>query len=218
MAWSLRTPIGAELDLASQACEETLLSHLYQRLVRYTEQNVRHAVRLDHAPADGTDEPHPLVHVLVSNQGRDALDELIERESAATLDADLTAHGSLAAAYLHLLDHFDSRMAAVADHLLISKSYAYRCCARARLLSTHLQHFRFRSRIQDTFQALGAAFGCTGHLFNCRSTSTTNFFAEPIASTERPPWVHGDDDRSSFRWRAYVQKTFWRHDRSSATR
>ncbi|HKT95400.1 MAG TPA: hypothetical protein VJS30_02555 [Paraburkholderia sp.] len=140
MAWSLRTPIGAELDLASQACEETLLSHLYQRLVRYTEQNVRHAVRLDHAPADGTDEPHPLVHVLVSNQGRDALDELIERESAATLDADLTAHGSLAAAYLHLLDHFDSRMAAVADHLLISKSYAYRCCARARLLATHLQH------------------------------------------------------------------------------
>lgn len=140
MAWDLGTSSDTRLDLGSHAGEETLLSHLYQHLVRYTEQNVRRAVRLDHASEPGSDEPHPLVHVLVSNQGRDSLDDLIERESACMLDADLSAHGSLAAAYVHLLERFDSHMSAVADHLLISKSYAYRCCARARLLATHLQH------------------------------------------------------------------------------
>ncbi|MET2522657.1 hypothetical protein ABXT34_05000 [Ralstonia sp. SM1884_UCD616_TZ26] len=66
--------------------------------------------------------------------------ELIERETTSALDADLDAHGSLVAAYVHLLRHFDNRMSAVANHLLISRSYAYHCCAKARQLAAHLQH------------------------------------------------------------------------------
>ena len=49
-------------------------------------------------------------------------------------------HGSLASAYVHLLRHFDDRTDAVADHLRISLSYAYRRCAQARCQALHLQH------------------------------------------------------------------------------
>lgn len=142
MAWSLQAADGAPVNLADTACQERLLSHLYQHLVRYTEQNVRRAVRLDHAPKGSghDDDVHPLNYLLVSNEGRDALAELLEGEAASALDADLDAHGSLAAAYVRLLQHCDNRMSALADHLLISKSYAYRCCAQARWLATHMAH------------------------------------------------------------------------------
>ncbi len=45
MAWGLRMPGGEPLNLAEATREVRLLSHLYQRLVRYTEQTVRRAVR-----------------------------------------------------------------------------------------------------------------------------------------------------------------------------
>jgi hypothetical protein len=142
MACSLRLPDGSVLNIEEPACQERLLSHLYQHLVRYTEQNVRRAVRLDHAPkGSGQDnDAHPLTCLLASNEGRDALGEMLEREAAAAQDAELDAHGSLAAAYVRLLQHFDNRMGAVADHLLISTSYAYRCCAQARWLATHMTY------------------------------------------------------------------------------
>lgn len=142
MAWSLRMPGGEPLNLAEAACQVRLLSHLYQHLVRYTEQNVRRAVRLDHAPPGRgpDDDAHPLTDLLASDEGRDPLSEIIEKEVASALDAALDAHGSLAAAYVNLLQHFDNRMSAVADHLLISTSYAYRRCAQAQWLATHMAH------------------------------------------------------------------------------
>ncbi|MGJ7541510.1 hypothetical protein [Variovorax sp. LT1R16] len=142
MAYSLRLPDGSALNLAKTACQEKLLSHLYQHLVRYTEQNVRRAVRLDHAPKGSgqDDDAHPLTYLLASNEGRDALGEMLEQEATLALDAALDAHGSLAAAYVRLLQHFDNRMSAVADHLLISTSYAYRCCAQARWLAVHMAY------------------------------------------------------------------------------
>jgi len=126
---------GSPVEFASPAFQKLLLSHLYQHLVRYTELNVRHAVRLDHAPAgsDSPDDPHPLTHVLVSDGGRDPLAELIERETRSHRDDEADLPCSLAGAYVRLLRHFDNRMRAVADHLLISVSHAYRCCAQARL-------------------------------------------------------------------------------------
>jgi hypothetical protein len=135
-------PDGEPLNLADAACQVKLLSHLYQHLVRYTEQNVRRAVRLDHAPPGRgqDDDAHPLTYLLVSDSGRDPLSEMIEEEAASALGAALDAHGSLAAAYVSLLQHFDNSMSAVADHLLISTSYAYRHCAQARWLATHMAH------------------------------------------------------------------------------
>lgn len=142
MAHTLRADDGSPLNLRDEAHQQRLLAWLYQHLVRYTELNVRHAVRLDHSVSGSNEveEGHPLARTLASDAGRSVLDMLLEREADQSSDAALHAHGSLAAAYVRLLRHFDNRMDAVADHLRISVSYAYRRCALARCLSAHLRH------------------------------------------------------------------------------
>jgi hypothetical protein len=134
IACDLAARNGSAIEFLNPAFQELLLSHVYQHLVRYTEQNVRLAVRLDHAPAGGDSEgeSHPLMRTLVSDGGRDPLAELIEREAESLRDSESDAHQSLAGAYVRLLRHFDNKMHAVADHLLISVSHAYRRCAQAR--------------------------------------------------------------------------------------
>lgn len=130
---------GRPLDLADPQDQETLIARLYQQLVRYTELNVRNAVRLDHAPGNA-DEPHPLSNLLSAGEHHDPLVALLEIEEARSRDvAEPTASESLAGAYLHLLRRFDNRMAEVAAHLLISVSYCYRRCAEARCLAAFQQ-------------------------------------------------------------------------------
>jgi hypothetical protein len=135
--WKART--GSTVDLLNRSSQEQLISYLYQQLVRYTELNVRHAVRLDHGTKGGDqeDECHPLMRTLVSDDGRDPLATLIARQTESLQNAELDRHPSLAGAYVRLLSHFDNSMRAVADHLLISLSYAYRRCAHARLLAVY---------------------------------------------------------------------------------
>ena len=137
--WCTLADNGRPLDLADPQDQETLIARLYQQLVRYTELNVRHAVRLDHAPGDA-DEPHPLAHLLSAGESHDPLVALLEAEESRSRDvAEPTAGESLAGAYLHLLRRFDNRMAEVATHLLISLSYCYRRCAEARYLAAFQQ-------------------------------------------------------------------------------
>lgn len=96
---------------------------------------------MDHAPPGSEDEePHPLARTLASDGGRDVLGGLLERECDLAREVDLKNQGSLATAYIRLLRHFDQRMDAVARHLRISVSYAYRRCAQASCLAAHLQH------------------------------------------------------------------------------
>jgi hypothetical protein len=142
MACDLQPSDGGPLDLSNADCQHLLLSHLYQHLVRYTEQKVRHAVRLDHAPkgSEHEGEAHPLAYLLVSNDGRDVLGELVEQETDAALESSLVEHGSLAVAYVYLLRRFGNNMSAVADYLRISRSYAYRRCAKARWLAIQMRH------------------------------------------------------------------------------
>lgn len=142
MARTLPAADGSVLDLRDETHQQRLLAHLYQHLVRYTDLTVRHAVRLDHAPPglDDGEAVHPLARTLASNAGQDVLGELLEREADRCQEAALQAHGSLAGAYVQLLRSFDHRMKAVADHLRISVSYAYRRCAQARCLAVHLRH------------------------------------------------------------------------------
>lgn len=142
MACDLRANDGSCLDLLDADSQHQLISYLFQRLVRYTDQKVRHAVRIDHAPKGGEhdEDVHPLAYLLVSDDGRDALDELMERETEAALESSLAEQGSLAVAYVRLLRHFGNNMSAVADHLRVSRSYAYRRCARARWLAIHARH------------------------------------------------------------------------------
>lgn len=128
---------GHATNLDDAEDEKRLISHLYQKLVRYTELNVRHAVRLDHAPGGDEEQSHPLMNMLRANEAYDPVAALMQAEEQAGVsqDIDLSPHQSLAAAYVQLLRHFDNRMHAVADHLLISLSYCYQRCAHARRLA-----------------------------------------------------------------------------------
>lgn len=125
MAAILADRQGVAADFSDPTFRKTLLSHLYQKLVRYQERNVRYAVRLDHAPpgSDEADAPHPLLNILAS--GDDPLSVLLAAEHAARSAGSEEWRYSLANAYVTLLEHFDRRMSRVADHLLISTASAY---------------------------------------------------------------------------------------------
>lgn len=54
-------------------------------------------------------------------------------------------------------------------------SYAYRCCAKARQLATHLQHIPIPVSNERAFPGLGEIFDYGECRSNCRSISTTSF-------------------------------------------
>ncbi len=141
-AWLLIADLigkGHQIDLRDAQHRQWILARLYQSLVRYTELNVRYAVRLDHGREEG--EAHPLSHVLAANDMYDPEQALLHFQEQARLgeQTDLNPQLSLASAYLYLLDHLDNRMAAMAEHLRISLSYCYRRCAHARTWAVHQQ-------------------------------------------------------------------------------
>jgi hypothetical protein len=135
-AFELKARKNVAVDFLDRSFQDLLIRHLYQHLVRYTERNVRYATRLDHAVRGGDrdSESPPLMHTLISDDGRHPLTVLIEREETSSRLSDVDLSNSLAGAYVRLLRHFDNKMRVIADHLLISKSYAYRRCAHARWL------------------------------------------------------------------------------------
>lgn len=134
MARDISAREGIAIDYHDPAFLKALLSHLYQHLVRYTERNVRHATRLDHSSNPGAGEytVHPLMNKLIGDAGRDPLSYLQAIEDTPDPVLYNQHLHSLAGAYLALLNRLGNRMHAVAGHLLISLSYAYRCYARAR--------------------------------------------------------------------------------------
>ncbi|HVT32727.1 MAG TPA: hypothetical protein VHE32_08765 [Rhodanobacteraceae bacterium] len=140
-AWLMATTVSVRyaipIEFLSRDFQEKLLGHLHKHLVCFTDLNVRHAVRLDHAPKDDAarGSAHPLARSMVADAGNDPLSHLAARDDAAATAARCAdGRHSLAAAYVILLSHFGNEMRRVADHLLISRSYAYRCCAKARRL------------------------------------------------------------------------------------
>ena len=140
-AWVLAVELCERHAIAADFCDphfqSLLLSHLFQRLVRFTELNVRHGVRLDHA-TNGSDGEgsHPLIDRLADTR-EDPLQSAIGAEERAHRAAREPTEFSPAAAYLTLLRRFDNRMRSLAGHLLISLSHAYRCCEKARWLAAH---------------------------------------------------------------------------------
>lgn len=140
-AWLLAGPLaerhGLQLDFLDPAFQDLLLRHLYQALVRYTELHVRHGLRLDHALGGDAEEgaAHPLMNHLASDEGRDPLAHLLlDEEQAGRPDID-APHPSLAGAWLVLLQDCGQHMPSVTTRLLISVSWAYRRCAKARRLA-----------------------------------------------------------------------------------
>ncbi|MPT40002.1 MAG: hypothetical protein E2603_16245 [Achromobacter sp.] len=128
LAEELRLEKGLTPEFGCRDYQEKIISFLYQKLVRYSEVNVRHAVRLDHAPAGAPDDAvNPLLTKLAADERLEPLAILIEREEAAAdREVEPAAYESPAAAYLQLLRRFDNKMLDVATHLLISRSWCYR--------------------------------------------------------------------------------------------
>jgi hypothetical protein len=126
---------GWTVDFADAGQQDRFLSYLYQELVRYTELVVRQAVRLDHSPGGDAAESHPLLNMLVAEEGRDPLAALLIAEAGQLQAAEPNVHHSLASAYLWLLRRLDNNVRSVAQHLLISLSHCYRRLAQARKLA-----------------------------------------------------------------------------------
>ena len=143
MAATISDRSGLQLDFTDTEFQQLLISHLYQSLVRYTELNVRHATRLDHATNGEDDEsrPNPLMARLASDDSYDPLSRLLaeETETASARFDDGDWHPSLASAWIRLLRRHEGRMRYVASRLLVSIPHAYVCCAKARWLAT-VQH------------------------------------------------------------------------------
>ena len=112
------------------------------RLVEFQDKKIRTGVRPDHAPpgADDCDGWNPIAARLVSDEGRDPLAHLLAAEAQHQQQAQADAAISLAAAWLRLIQHFDQDMADMPRHLLISRSWAYRCVQRASELARCQRH------------------------------------------------------------------------------
>lgn len=131
--WNLQQK-GHQVDLTCKASQDLLVSHLYQRLVRYTDLKVRHGVRLDQAdPDDEVNGSHWLSRTLVSDDGEHPSTLLERMQESSSSESGL---GDLeAGAYVVLMRRFGNSMRAVASYLLISRSHAYRCCSHARMVA-----------------------------------------------------------------------------------
>ncbi len=125
------------VDLDAPNFIDGLLRRLYKRLVEFQDKKVRNGVRLDHAPSghDDVDGWNPIAARLVSDDGFDPLTHLLAAEAQNEQQAGADAAISPAAAWLRLIQHFNQDMLAVARHLLISRSWAYRCVNRAVTLA-----------------------------------------------------------------------------------
>ena len=146
LAHQLSTRYSLEKDFLNLEFQDLLLRHLYQSLVRYTDLNVRHAMRLDHDPGQDAEDgaQHPLMNLLSSDQGRDPLFYLIEHENAILDHSSGEECFSLAAAWVVLLHFHEQRMHSIARRLLISASHAYHCCAKAALIATMQKAIPFK--------------------------------------------------------------------------
>lgn len=132
---------GIVADFLNLEFQSKLLGHVYNKLIKFTEKNIRYAIKLDHAPEGlDSDEGHPLQYKLAIDEDYSPLTQLINNESESSQEQEIPDKHSLAGAYLTLLRHFDNRMIAVADHLLISVSHAYRCCANVRRMTETQRH------------------------------------------------------------------------------
>lgn len=121
MAQRAREP----LDFDDAGFTDRFFGWLYQRTVRYQDKKIRTSVRLDHAPAGSDFDRHPLAERLAASDG-DPVALLMAAEALQDDHRLVERAHSLAAAYVRLARHFRNDVQALADYLLISRSWTYR--------------------------------------------------------------------------------------------
>lgn len=130
---SLQEKKSLKTDFDNPEHQELIVSHTYQRLVRYTETTVRYAASLD-VPLH-EDSPNPAERLANSNVDNPG-DVLDARQKTVVEEGTLTAQGmSLGVAWLMLLEQSGGRMVKVAGFLKLSRSHTYRCYQKVRVLA-----------------------------------------------------------------------------------
>ena len=125
---------GQPIDWTDGATVERFIEHLYNKLIKFTERKHRSAVRLDHAPPGVDGDRHPMADRLAA-AGGDPLALLMAAEQLQDDRKLVDRAHSLAAAYVRLARHFRNDVRALADYLLISRSWAYRRLSQARTVA-----------------------------------------------------------------------------------
>lgn len=133
--WELK---GVPISFGDPEYIDKLFSHLYQKLVKYTDKKVRTGVRLNHwAYGDNPGmDSHPLMNRLVAAESDQPLEALLAREALSEQLLEPGPHDTRASAYLCLVRHYGNCMRGVANHLLISLSYCYYRFNEAREMET----------------------------------------------------------------------------------
>ena len=134
--------------LAGPEFQETVLGHLYQRLVRYGDRKVRHAVRLDQKDQDGPDK-YDLLDEAGGAELLDPLATLMAQEAKPPQNDDPSPHDTQAGAFVYLLRRNGRNVRSLADYLLISVSHCYRRIARERHLVEHQCSMAFGTAHDD---------------------------------------------------------------------
>jgi hypothetical protein len=138
LARDLRNRRDIPIDFQDPAYQQLLLSYLYNHLVRYTDRKIRTSVRLEAPVGIQTGDDLPtLGSILPGDTALQPLTTLIQREEQAGERSETEVPDTMVRGYVRLLGHFCT-MRAVANHLLISQSHAYRCMNRA-VLTAHIQ-------------------------------------------------------------------------------
>ena len=124
-AWLIAREIaqkrGIAVDFSNQDDQETILSWLYVKLVRYADKSVRYAVKLDRDwDAEGAEAAtDALARLLTAPEQFDPLIRMLDEE-ARSHPLDLIRHSySQASAYIVLLHRFDWDLETLAEHLRI---------------------------------------------------------------------------------------------------
>lgn len=123
---------GEVVDFRDLAFQTLLISFLYQHFVRYDDRHLRYSVRFEQAREDDSGHrSHSLLERLTGEDAMDPLATLLAGEAQVDAPSEPGCHLSQASAWLYLLRLYDHRMKTVAQHLLISLSWCYRCHAKA---------------------------------------------------------------------------------------
>lgn len=141
MACYLASRKHLTIDFLDKRFQGILIAFLGKRLIAFQEKKIRNGVRPDHAPPGSDEDSGDTWDRFEADDSQTPETLLLRAEAEHITENRLATHPCLTAAYLRLLEHFDNRMQAVADHLLISKSHAYRCRAKARRRESTQNHF-----------------------------------------------------------------------------
>lgn len=120
LAYELGEQRGYALDLSNPEDQGFLVRRLYNRLVKYTERLVRHALRVDEDPGEEeAGSGATIARLLAASSNSDPAVALLREETTKAAESAIVRSYSEAAAYLVLLRRFKWNVQALAEALWI---------------------------------------------------------------------------------------------------